>query len=333
MTIGIRVQVLKVSVEMLKEVDEQVEAMKTSGRAKKASRSKDMLSALDGRVAKLEGPIGDVKETLKEVDGRTRELELRDNQLKDQMVEALSENMDVMQGVLNIAIGELIEKEDAPDAIVSTLKEHIEELKGELNICKVALCLEVEIVQWDDVHKGCRQLLSGEWSNTSMLKTSWTMLPRTWEEFHREFKVQFYLDYAKDEARVKLRQLTQQRKVREYVREFSELMLQISDLVESLFEFISRRNKFESFETREEGNGGRDEEGPVENNIDNGGNGKRANGKWKPNKKPKGPMRDDEQDRESVRLGLIVHFVDAKRMRKIQWSVSCVMVRIGCRTI
>lgn len=50
-------------------------------------------------------------------------------------------------------------------------------------------------------------------------------------------------------------------------------------VVESLFEFISRRNKFESFEPREEGNGGRDEEGPVENNIDNGGNGKRANGK------------------------------------------------------
>lgn len=139
MTIGIRVQVSKVSVEMLKEVDEQVEAMETSGRAKKASRSKDMLSALDGRVAKLEGPIGDVKETLKEVDGRTRELELRHDQLKDQMVEALSENMDVMQGVLNTAMGELIEKEDAPDAIVSTLKEHIEELNGEINICKAAL--------------------------------------------------------------------------------------------------------------------------------------------------------------------------------------------------
>lgn len=64
---------------------------------------------------------------------------------------------------------------------------------------------------------------------------------RTWEEFHREFKVQFYLEYAKYEARVKLRQLTQQRKVREYVRDFSELMLQISDLGENeaFFSFIN----------------------------------------------------------------------------------------------
>ncbi|KAG8482584.1 hypothetical protein CXB51_024381 [Gossypium anomalum] len=41
--------------------------------------------------------------------------------------------------VLNTTVGELIEKEDAPEAMVWALKEQIEELMGELNIYKVAL--------------------------------------------------------------------------------------------------------------------------------------------------------------------------------------------------
>ncbi|MBA0597595.1 hypothetical protein Gorai_007398 [Gossypium raimondii] len=47
----------------------------------------------------------------------------------------------------------------------------------------------------------------------------------TRHEFHREFKAQFYLEYAKDETRAKLRRLMQQLTVKEYVREFSELIL------------------------------------------------------------------------------------------------------------
>ena len=61
---------------------------------------------------------------------------------------------------------------------------------------------------------------------------------RTWEMFQTEFRQQFYPEYAEDEARAKLRRLTQQGTIREYVREFSELMLQISDLGEKK-EFFS----------------------------------------------------------------------------------------------
>ncbi|MFQ6642256.1 hypothetical protein Gotur_017581 [Gossypium turneri] len=39
------------------------------------------------------------------------------------------------------------------------------------------------------------------------------------------FATQFYPEYSEDEARAKLRRLTQRGTVREYVREFSELML------------------------------------------------------------------------------------------------------------
>ncbi|MBA0671583.1 hypothetical protein Goklo_024438, partial [Gossypium klotzschianum] len=54
----------------------------------------------------------------------------------------------------------------------------------------------------------------------------------TWEEFQRELKKQFYPQFTEKEARAKLRRLTQQGTIREYVRAFSELMLQISDLSE-----------------------------------------------------------------------------------------------------
>ncbi|MBA0670091.1 hypothetical protein Goklo_007356, partial [Gossypium klotzschianum] len=54
----------------------------------------------------------------------------------------------------------------------------------------------------------------------------------TWEEFQRELKKQFYPQFAEKKAQAKLRRLTQQGTVREYVRAFSELMLQISDLSE-----------------------------------------------------------------------------------------------------
>ncbi|MBA0614931.1 hypothetical protein Godav_015145 [Gossypium davidsonii] len=54
----------------------------------------------------------------------------------------------------------------------------------------------------------------------------------TWEEFQRELKKQFYPQYAEKEAQAKLHRLTQQGTVREYVRAFSELMLQISNLSE-----------------------------------------------------------------------------------------------------
>lgn len=52
------------SVEMTKEVDNQIEPVKTRGRIRKVSRSRDMLSALEDRVINLEESMEDVRETL-----------------------------------------------------------------------------------------------------------------------------------------------------------------------------------------------------------------------------------------------------------------------------
>ncbi|KAH1031537.1 hypothetical protein J1N35_043711 [Gossypium stocksii] len=156
-----------------------------------------------------------------------------------------------MQWVINIVVDELIKKNNALEAMVSVLKEQIQEL----NIYKATL------------------------GNVVLAATP---------------KPKFYPKYVEDEARAKLHWLTQQRIVREYVKEFSELMLQIFYLgeeafftymnmlkswakqefqcqevkelskvltiVESLIELVSRKDKFESSKPKMNGNGGEDKE-------------------------------------------------------------------------
>ncbi|MBA0754331.1 hypothetical protein Gogos_021098 [Gossypium gossypioides] len=102
------------------------------------------------------------------------------------------------------------------------------------------------------------------------------------------------IDYAEEEARSKLRRLTQQGIIWEYVWEFTELLLQILDLrvkeltksmakVKSFVELGLRKDKFEFSKPKEMGNGRRDHEKEQDinensHNCKNGGNGKPPNG-------------------------------------------------------
>ncbi|MFQ6651858.1 hypothetical protein Gotur_024018 [Gossypium turneri] len=54
----------------------------------------------------------------------------------------------------------------------------------------------------------------------------------TWQEFQCELKEQFYPEFTEEEARVKLQGISQRGTVGEYVREFKELMLQVSEVTE-----------------------------------------------------------------------------------------------------
>lgn len=52
----------------------------------------------------------------------------------------------------------------------------------------------------------------------------------TWDDFKKELKRQFYLENVVYEARKKLRELRQRGSIRDYVKEFTTLMLQISNM-------------------------------------------------------------------------------------------------------
>ncbi|XP_040948667.1 uncharacterized protein [Gossypium hirsutum] len=247
---------------MSREVGEN-EPMETRGRARKASRSRDMLSSLENQVVNLEESVGDMRETLEVVLTRMEELRV------DSKVFVLD--------TLRSTSDKLMVRDEALEALVTAMKEEIAELKGELAICKVALgngmltsgpkqlhvdvpkpekfngarsAREVDNFLWeleqyframgieDDATKVNTALIYFTdvallwWRRRSMDERRGGTGIGTWEEFQGELKKQFYPQHAEKEARAKLRQLTQQGTVRDYVREFSELMLQISDLNE-----------------------------------------------------------------------------------------------------
>ncbi|GJV01077.1 putative retrotransposon gag domain, aspartic peptidase domain protein [Tanacetum coccineum] len=62
----------------------------------------------------------------------------------------------------------------------------------------------------------------------------------TWAEFVADFKKQFYPENAKNEAKSRLRKLKQSGTIREYVKEFTTLVLEIPELSDqdSLFYFL-----------------------------------------------------------------------------------------------
>ncbi|KAF2319762.1 hypothetical protein GH714_018609 [Hevea brasiliensis] len=77
-----------------------------------------------------------------------------------------------------------------------------------------------------------------------------------WEEFTKELKRQFYPENAESEARAKLRCLQHKEgAIREYVKEFSELMLEIPDMGEkdALFCFLDSLSNWAKLELQRRG--------------------------------------------------------------------------------
>ncbi|MBA0824708.1 hypothetical protein Goarm_021355, partial [Gossypium armourianum] len=185
-------------------------------------------------------------------------------------------------------------------ATTKALNTRIEELEGELALCRAAMGEEVSSTtfSYEDVPKPKK-----------FVGTS-------------ELKGQFYPKFVEEKARAKLRWLTQRGTVGEYVRELKELMLQVSDVgkkealltfqnrlktwvrqeveqrgVQKLSEAITvvksivklglRKDKHRSSKTKERGVCEKDHKEDIDGNGigDNSGNGKPRVGKKKPNKK------------------------------------------------
>ncbi|GFZ06587.1 hypothetical protein Acr_18g0007570 [Actinidia rufa] len=82
-----------------------------------------------------------------------------------------------------------------------------------------------------------------------------TCIMESWEDFKREIKRQFYPENSEHEARAKLRRLAHKNTIREYVKEFSELMLEIPDLSdkEALFTFVDGLQSWAKVEVQRRG--------------------------------------------------------------------------------
>lgn len=262
---------------MSKEVVGQTEPMETRGRARKASRSREMLTALENRVVNLEESVGNVKETLELVEGRTDGLDSMEEQLRDFVLDSLGANREKITELLESTEVKLAERDEALEDMVLAMQKEMEELKGELAIYKAALsngmlssrpkqhamdvpkpekfkgarsARDVDNFLWemeqyframgiedDGIKVNTASIYFSDvallwWRRRSTDEKRGGTAIGTWEEFQGELKKQFYPQFAEKEARAKLRRLTQQDTVREYVRAFSELMLQISDLSE-----------------------------------------------------------------------------------------------------
>ncbi|XP_040942311.1 uncharacterized protein [Gossypium hirsutum] len=285
-------------------MSKEVEGMETRGRARKASRSRDILSALEDRVVTLESSMGDIKERVEDVDDR-----LHDGlqSMQEQLKEYVTDNMKQLTG-----------RDDAIEAMVVALKGEIAELKGELTIYEVALGnggLAAAAPKPNiDVPKP--KEFKGTSSARDVDNFLWGIEQYFCAKGITEDVTKFYPEYAEDEARARLRRLAQQGTVREYVQEFSELMLQISDMgekeaffsfmdglkpwakqelqrrgvqeltkamsvAESLAEFGGRKDNSNSSKPRLKGNSGGDKERPTRN-----GDGKKP---W--DKRKSGPIR------------------------------------------
>ncbi|MBA0735182.1 hypothetical protein Gogos_019050 [Gossypium gossypioides] len=115
--------------------------------------------------------------------------------------------------------------------MVTVLKEEIDELNGELKIFKATLGNEILASKLNrqvmDVLKP--KEFKGARFVSEVDNFLWAM-----EQYFRAMSIEDdAIKYAEVEARAKLRLLTQRGTIREFVREFSELMLQISNLSEN----------------------------------------------------------------------------------------------------
>ncbi|MBA0707301.1 hypothetical protein Golax_019352 [Gossypium laxum] len=90
---------------MINQIDDQSVPPKTCVRAKKGSSSKDTLLTMDGRVAKLEESIGDVKKSLKVIESSIIELNFKRDELKEHVQDALNANVKQMQGIQSVKVG------------------------------------------------------------------------------------------------------------------------------------------------------------------------------------------------------------------------------------
>ncbi|KAG8477100.1 hypothetical protein CXB51_030729 [Gossypium anomalum] len=203
---------------------------------------REMLSAVEERVGKLEGSMEDVNEAL---DGFEGHIDNWKEQSRDYVKMSLDSAMDKVNELIDLHKDKLSDRNDAIEAMLRALREEtmattlalstrIEELEGELALCRAAVEEGVPSAALSNEYVPKPKEFVGTRSAYDVDNFLWRM-----ENYFRAKgivddagKGQFYPEFAEEEALAKLQGITQRGTVGEYVREFKELMLQVSDVTE-----------------------------------------------------------------------------------------------------
>ncbi|MBA0616007.1 hypothetical protein Godav_016099, partial [Gossypium davidsonii] len=110
------------------------------------------------------------------------------------------------------------------------LSTRIKELKGGLALCRAVVGKGVSSAALSN--KDVSKLKEFVGTKQDRITDKMQCEIETWQEFQCELKGQFYPKFTEEEARAKLQGITQRGTVGEYVREFKELMLQVSKVTE-----------------------------------------------------------------------------------------------------
>ncbi|KAG8611914.1 hypothetical protein MANES_S041516v8 [Manihot esculenta] len=258
-------------------------------------KSRDILAALEERLARVEAAMSEHREKCEDMDLRISELESKGD---------VDELRDEMQGALNVAVDLVSKRGDKLEETLRRLREKVDQLDVELGLCKTAV-VSGRGASTSGVAANIRydapkpKPYSGERSAREIDNFLWTVeryfeavgilddegkirnVPlylsdiamvwwrrrcedvrrgtctiSTWADFVRELKRQFYPENAESEARAKLRRLQHKEgHIREYVKEFSELLLEIPDMGEkdALFCFLDGLTSWAKLELQRRG--------------------------------------------------------------------------------
>ncbi|MFQ6640103.1 hypothetical protein Gotur_015263 [Gossypium turneri] len=288
---------------------------------------REMLSAVEERVGKLEESMEDAKESSNALGESIDDLR---EQSRDFVTTCLTSQRDNVRELLDSQRKKLTERNNALEAMMMALKEEtmattmalstrIEELEGELALCQAAVGKRVANVALSNEDVPKPKEFAGTRSACDVDNLLWRMehyfrakgimddavKVNTASMFLTDIVLLWWRGRTTDkrqEARAKLQGITQRGTVGEYVREFKELMLQVSGVEQRCVQKLSEamtvaesvvklglgKDKLGSFKSEERDVCEMDHKEDIvdgNGNGDNGGNGKPRVGKKKPKKK------------------------------------------------
>ena len=115
--------------------EQEVRGRTVTRRKSKRGSSREVVSNMDSRLARVEIAIGEMRDQLEDTDERIKELDSRGEELKEEMQGALNESLDTVTQ----SVDAVTQKNTALEAMVVALREEMAELKRELSACKAVI--------------------------------------------------------------------------------------------------------------------------------------------------------------------------------------------------